>query len=172
LGRDDLGGVRERLGRLELTFRVDDLGPLLALSLGLLGHRALHRAGELDVLDLDHGDFDSPGLGLLVDDLLQVLVDLVAVRQELIESRLAERGPQRRLGDLRGRVDVVQNLSHRSLRIDHLEVDDGIDLCGHVVVGDDLLGRHFERDDAHVHLDQPVDPKGDDEVQPRLPERD
>ena len=71
---DDVRRGGELLGRLELTLGVDDLGPPLALGLGLARHRPLHRLGDLHVLDLDRGDLHAPGLGLLVDDRLQVLV--------------------------------------------------------------------------------------------------
>jgi hypothetical protein len=35
--------------------------------------------GQLDVLDLDDADLDAPRLGLLVDDLLELGVDLLAL---------------------------------------------------------------------------------------------
>ena len=54
-----LGGQGEVLGSLLLSMGMDDLGPLLALGLGLLGHRALHLWREIDVLDLHGGDLDS-----------------------------------------------------------------------------------------------------------------
>src|SRR4026207_2307266 len=75
--------------------------PPLALGLGLAGHRPLHAGRDLDVLHLDHAHLDAPGGGLLVDDLLQDLVDLVAVGQELVQRVLAEDAAQRRLRDLR-----------------------------------------------------------------------
>src|SRR3712207_7009193 len=55
---------------LELALRMDHLGPPLALGLRLTGHRTLHAGGDLDVLDLHRGDLHAPGVGLLVDDLL------------------------------------------------------------------------------------------------------
>ena len=75
----------ELLGGLELALGVDDLGPLLALGLGLAGHGPLHRVGQLHVLDLDDADLDAPRLCLLVDDLLEPLVDLVAVDEQLVQ---------------------------------------------------------------------------------------
>ena len=87
---DDLGCRSELLAGLELALGVDDLGPLLALGLGLPRHRPLHRLRQLDILDLDHADLDAPRLGLLVDDHLQLLVDLLALAQQLIQVRLAE----------------------------------------------------------------------------------
>ena len=72
---DDLGRLGELLRGLELALGGDDLGAPLALGLGLAGHRPLHLSGQLDVLDLDGRDLDAPGLGLLVDDLLQLVVE-------------------------------------------------------------------------------------------------
>ena len=43
----------ELAGGERLAFGGDDLGALLSLGLGLLGHRALHAVGQLDVLELD-----------------------------------------------------------------------------------------------------------------------
>src|SRR6266567_2595526 len=172
LRRDHLSRVGQRLRRLELAVGVDDLRPLLALGLGLLGHGALHGARQLDVLDLDASHLDAPWLGLVVDDLLQLLVDDVPLRQQLVNGGLAQHRPKRGLRDLGRCVDVVQDLNDRALRVDHLEVDDGVDLGGHVVLGDDLLRRHLERDHAQVDLHEAVDTERDDEAQARAPDRD
>ena len=51
----------------------------LALGLRLTRHRALHPAGDLDVLDLDDRDLDPPRGRGLVDDRLENLVDLLAL---------------------------------------------------------------------------------------------
>jgi hypothetical protein len=77
---------------------VDHLGPSVAFGLGLAGHRAPHRLGQFDVLDLHHRDLDAPGVGDVVDDLLEPLVDLVAFDQELVEIDLAEDAAQGGLG--------------------------------------------------------------------------
>jgi hypothetical protein len=58
---------------------VDDLGPALPLGLRLAGHGADHLRGQSHVAHLDDGHLDSPGLGGLVDDLLQLLVELLAL---------------------------------------------------------------------------------------------
>jgi hypothetical protein len=65
--------------------RLHGLRAALALGLGLAGHRTLHRLGNLDVLYLDGGDLDPPGLGLLVDDALQVLVQSLALSEQVVE---------------------------------------------------------------------------------------
>ena len=46
------------------------------------------------------------------------------------------------------RQPQVEDLDHRLFGIDDTEVNDGVDLNGHVVAGDCLLGRNFESDDA------------------------
>ena len=109
---------------------------------------------------------------MLVDDVLKGLVDLFASGKQFIEGGLAEDRPQRGLRDLRGGVDVVQDLGHRPSRVDDLEVDDRVDLGGHVVVRDHLLRRHLERDRALVDLDQAVDAERDDEEESRAFEGD
>src|SRR5438046_2619505 len=104
--RQDLGRVGELRRRLELAVGVDDLGAPLALGLGLLGHRALHVLGQVDLLDLHGRDLDAPGLRVLVDDALELLVDLVPRREEVVELDLAEDAAPRRLRDLRRSVEV------------------------------------------------------------------
>jgi hypothetical protein len=54
---------------------MDHLGAALALGLGLAGDRADHRVVQVDMLDLDVGDLDAPGVGLRVEDLLDVEVE-------------------------------------------------------------------------------------------------
>ena len=50
----------------------DDLRALLALGLGLLGHRALHRFGQQDVLQLDEVTSTPQSVGRDVEDLADV----------------------------------------------------------------------------------------------------
>ena len=75
---------------LQLALGVDDLRPLLALGLGLTGHGPLHGLRQLDVLHFDDADLDTPRLGLLVDDLLQLFVDLFPFREQVVQCRLAQ----------------------------------------------------------------------------------
>ena len=154
---------RQALGGLELALGGDHLGAPLALGLGLPRHRPLHPGGDLHVLDLDDRHLHAPGRGLLVDDLLQDRVDLVSLREELVEQVLAEHRPQRRLGDLRGRDHEVLDLHDRGLRVDDPEVGDRVHAHRDVVLGDDLLRRHVQRDRPQVDLDHPVDDRDQQE---------
>ena len=56
-------------------------------------------SGKRHVLDLHRGDFDAPRIGLAVDDLLQGLIDLVAVREQFVQFGLAEDAAQGGLRD-------------------------------------------------------------------------
>ena len=113
--------------------------------------------GQLDVLDLDRRDLDAPGLGLLVDDLLQLDVEPLALGEQRVELGLAEHRAQRGLRDLGGGEEEVLDLGDRLVRVDDAEVGDGVDAHGDVVLGDDLLRRHVQRDRSQVDADHLVD---------------
>ena len=155
--------VLQPLGGLELALGVDDLRAALALGLGLARHRPLHARRDLDVLHLDGGDLDAPWLGRLVDDLLEDRVDLLALREQLVEHVLPEHRAQRRLRVLRRRDHEVLDLHDRVFGRDDAEVRDGVDPHRHVVLGDDLLRRDVQRDRAEVDLDHPVDDRDQQE---------
>ena len=70
-------GLNQLLRCLLLTFCVDDLRSASAFGLRLPGDRADHALVEIDLLDLDIRDLDAPGLGLLVEHLLNVGIELV-----------------------------------------------------------------------------------------------
>ena len=110
------GRLRQLLRRIQLAGGVNDLGALLALGLGLPRHRALHVLRQIDVLHFDGRHLDPPGIGALIEDLLQLLIEVVPLRQQIIQIDLAQHAAQRRLRQLRRGVVVV------------LDFDDG--LCG------------------------------------------
>src|SRR5215217_604366 len=80
----------ETLGGLVLALSSYDLGSPLPLALGLTRHRPLHLRRNLHVLDLNHADLHSPGVGLLVDDPLELFVYLLAVDEQVVEVLLPE----------------------------------------------------------------------------------
>src|SRR3546814_9074832 len=71
------------------------LGAPLALSFRLARYGADHRFVDVDMLDLDIGDLDPPGVGLGVEDLLDVGVELVALGELVVQFVLAEDRTQR-----------------------------------------------------------------------------
>jgi len=86
------------------------------------------------MLDLDIGDLDAPGLGLMVEDFLDVFVQLVALLQHFVEVMLAEHGAQRRLRQLAGGRHIVFDLHHRTDGVDNAIIDHRIDLYRNVVL--------------------------------------
>ena len=108
---------------LLLAFGVDDLGATRALGLGLLGDCADHAFVEIDVLDLDIRDLDAPGVGGLVEDALDVDVELVALRQHLVQLVLAQHRAQRGLRELARRFERIRDLDDRAFGVDDTEID-------------------------------------------------
>lgn len=143
LGGEKGGGVDELLGGVEFAFGMDDLGAALALGLGLLGHGAEHGLGQVDLLDLDGDDFYAEGGGVAVDDGLDALIEAFAVGEKLIELDFAEDGAKGGLGELAGLVDIVGDFDDGPGGFDDAESDDGVDLEGDVVAGDDVLRGDF-----------------------------
>ena len=61
------------------------LGAADALGFRLLGDRPDHDLVQVDVLELDVRDLDAPGVRLLVDDLLEMLVEALALPEQVVE---------------------------------------------------------------------------------------
>jgi hypothetical protein len=162
---DHVGGVAQPPRGLELALGVDHVRPSLSLRLGAERHRALHLGGYLDVLDLDRRDLDPPRVGVLVDDVLERLVELLALGQQHVEVRLAEHRAQRGLCDLRGGQEIALDLDDRAGCVDHAEVADRVHPGGHVVARDQVLRRDVQRDGAEIDSHHPVD-GGDQQDQP------
>src|SRR3954452_20574635 len=163
---DDVGGLAQARGGLELALGVDDLRAPLALGLGLTGHRVLHPLRDPDVLDLDGRDLHSPRLRLLVDDLLELVVELLALGEQRVEVGLAEHRAQRGLRDLRGGLEEALDLDDRVVGGDDAEIDDGVDAGGDVVARDHVLRWDVEGDRAQADALHAVD-GGDQEHEAR-----
>ena len=89
--REDAGCLDKLLGRLLFPLGMDDLGAAFALGLGLAGDGADHAVVKIDALQFDSGYLDAPPLGLLVEDVLDVGVELVALGQHLVEVVLSRK---------------------------------------------------------------------------------
>src|SRR5215510_3056791 len=159
---EQLRGLEQRLRRLLLPLGMDHLRPTLALGLGLARDRADHRLVQVDVLDLDVRHLDAPGIGLRVEDALDVEVELLPLGEHLVELVLAEHRAQRGLRELVRRGEEIFDLDDRLLGVDHPEEHDRVHLDRHVVARDDVLARHVEDDDPQVDLDHLLDPAHDE----------
>ena len=125
---EHLGGGEQLLGGLQLALGVDHLGAPLALGLRLARDRPDHRLVDVDMLDLDVRHLDAPGVGLVVEHRLDVLVQLLALGEELVELVLAEDRAQRGLRELARRLVEIRHLDDGELRIDDAEVDHRVHL--------------------------------------------
>ena len=106
---------------MQLALGGDDLGPLLALGLGLLAHGALDLLGQVHALQLHAAHLHAPGLRGAVDDLPQASAELLPVRQQLVQAHFAQDGAQGGLGDLAGGVVVVLHAQDGLLGVQHPE---------------------------------------------------
>ena len=106
-------------------------------------------------------------LGAGADDGAQVLVQVLAVREQGVQVNTTQQGTQSSLGDLAGGDRVVLDLKHRVLGVGHTEEDNGVHAGGNVVLGDDFLRGNGQGDNTHVNALQGVD-EGEDHVQAGL----
>ncbi len=128
----------------------------------------MHDIGRrIDPLDLDSNHSDAPLVGGVVEDLTERAVDSLTGSERLVEGHLADDVSQVRLGQLGDGQDEVGDVVEQPLRIGRLEVDDGVDGGGDVVLCDDFLRRHVDHLFTHVDLAQLVDDR-DDETQARF----
>ena len=165
--RQHVRGLGQLLRRLELALGGDDLGPPFPFGFGLPRHGPLHALRDLDVLDLDDAHLDAPGLGLLVDDLLEPSVELVALGEQVVEVGLAQNAPQRRLGDLRGGRDEVLHLHDRACEGSTTrKYATALTLAGTLSLVMTSWAGHVEGDGPQVDAHHAVD-DGDDEEQAR-----
>ena len=102
-----------------------------------------------------------PGVGALVQDVLQVHVQPFSLRQKVVEVDLAEDTPERGLRELGGGVVVALDLDDRAPGIHHAEIDHGVHLDRDVVPGDDILRRHVHDDRPQTDTDHAVDREKD-----------
>src|SRR5688572_3508766 len=142
---------------------MDDLRPPLAFRFRLAGNCPLHFLRQIHVLHLDSGDFHTPGLCLLIDDPLQVCIDLLPLRQQVVELALPQHAAQRRLRHHRRGVQVVFDLDDGSFLIYDAKIDDGVDLDGDVVLRNDVLRRDIHGDGPQTDADQLVDERDDND---------
>ena len=144
----DLGGLRELRGSFKLAFGVDDFRPALAFGFGLTRDGALHLLGNIHLLDFNLRDFNTPGLGILVKDHLQLAVNFFAFGENLVELELADYAAQSGLRFLRSGVKIVLHLRKSEVGVDHAEIADRVHLHRDVIARDDVLRGDIERFDA------------------------
>ncbi len=170
LGLQDLalfGAFGTQDFRLPLAFGLQNIGALDALGLHLASHR-FHEVGRRhDVLDLDAVDLQSPRRHGSIHHAQQSLVDLVAMRQHLVEVHRAHHRTNIGHGQHDDRLVEIGYLVARFRRIEHLEERDAVHRHGGVVLGDHLLLGNADHLLHHVHLAADAIEIGNDDVEPR-----
>ena len=115
------------------------------------------------MLDFDIGDLDAPRLGVLVQYLLYVRIELVALGEHVIEFVPAENRTQGGLCQLAGGLDPIFHLDNGPFRIEDTEIDHRADLYGNVIPGNDILGGHIHHDGSQVHPNHFLDARDHDD---------
>ena len=159
---DHVGGIGQALRSLEFTLRMDDFGSPLTFRFGLLGDHALHLLGEVHVFHLDRRIFTPQG-SVCWSRMSWSLLLISSRLASIIKLTLAEDATERGLGHHRRRMEVVLNLDNRSLLVDDTEINDGVDLHGHVIPGDDVLRRYVHGHGSQTDADHPIDEGHDDD---------
>ena len=92
-------------------------------------------------MEFDTGDLYAPLVGSLVEDGAELGVDRVAGGEGLIELKFSYHVSQSGLGEFLDCVREVVDFIYGLYRVDDLEVEQGIDSGGHVILGDHALLR-------------------------------
>ena len=153
LGAEQLGRFYQLPSRLFLTSRVNHLGTPFPLCFGLFCNGTDHAFVDIDMFDLNVGDLDSPLIGLLIQDLLDVQIQTFAFGQQLIEFVLTEHRTKRCLCQLTSRFHVSLNIDNCSLRIHDTKVKYRVNFDRHIVPGNQILcgNVHHKRSQIHPH---------------------
>ena len=146
-----LGRFDELVGDLNLRGTQDDPGLALPLRLGALGHGVLQLFGDHDVGELDRKDGDPPGIGLAVQDLLDLAADPLPFGQKIGKIVAADGIPQGGLGGQNDRFEKVLHLEDRLGSVpDHPE-GQGIHVNRHGVHGNGLFSTEVGGPDSGIH---------------------
>src|SRR4030042_1768398 len=89
LTANNLRRLSQFLRSLSFTLSMNDFSPSFSLSFSLSRHGPLHRIGQLNVSDFYHAYLYSPRLCSFINQCLKLIIDSVAMSQQVFEVRLA-----------------------------------------------------------------------------------
>src|SRR5262249_32868295 len=112
---------------------------------------------KIDTLDFYERDLDPPWIGVLVQNLLQALVQLLALAQQVVQSYFAEHRTKRRLRQHRRRIQIIFYFDDGPAWVHHPKINDCVHFDCDVVFGDDVLCRNIHRNRAETHANDAVD---------------
>src|SRR5438552_483971 len=142
----------------------DDDGPSAPLGGHLEDHGVRDVLGREDLSDLDVRDLNAPPGRDLVQLRAEDRVDLLPLREDLVQDDVADDGPQRRRGDPHGGALEVVHADDGIGRARDLEVHDEVDIDGRIVLRDAGLVGDRQVSLPQIHPSRLVDARdhGDD----------
>src|SRR3989441_2483145 len=155
--------LRDKNRRLPLPVGFKDHRSPRPLRRHLLHHRLLHVGGGSDLPDLDVCHLDAPPLRHFVELRAEDIIDLLPLREKLIERDIADDGPKSGGRDPDRCPREVLDLHNTLRRLHNLVVDQEVDICRSVVLGDAGLVRDLEVPLSQVYLVDPVDDRNDED---------
>ena len=151
---------------LKFSLRGNDLGSASTFRFRLGRDGALHLLRQVDLLDLDLRHFDTPHLGLFVEDRLKSSIQLGALREKVVQLHFAKHRAEAGLRGLLHGVPKVLDRDDCLVGVGDQKVDDRIHFERDVVARDDILCWDVPGDDAKRDLYELVD-RPEDEHKPR-----
>ena len=139
-----------------MRFRFKDRLSLLPLRLHLLFHCVLDLGRRNDVLQLNTGDLDSPGIRCDIQDLLHLRVDDITACQCLVKLHTADDITKGGRVQILKRADRAVDAVRIEPRVKDLEINDRVDLHRNIVLGDNI--RRSEVTDLLLQRDLSRDP--------------
>jgi len=136
---EDVCCLAHEPGRVDLGAGSDDLGLAYALLLRGGGEGGGDLGGEDDVFDEDALDGDAPLVGDVADDFGDLERDGLALGDDALHRPGADDVAEGCLGALDERLAEVGDAERRTVGVDDLEVDDGVNFNVDVVAGNDGL---------------------------------
>ncbi len=124
-------------------------------------HGLLDVIGWFDSLEFNSDDIDAPGIGLFVEFSFELLVEFIAFAVGFGEGHFANnisKCSASKAGDL---SLVVVGIVDGFFGVDYAEIDDGVDKCVEVVLGDDFLWFDIDHVFGDVYADEFIDSRYD-----------
>src|SRR5438309_231728 len=131
--------------------RFGDDGPAGPLRGQLAVHGVLDVAGRRELFDLDVRDLDAPTMRYVVQLHAELLVDLLALGEDIVQGDVPDHGAERGGGDSLDGLPEVLDVQERVLRIDDLLVNEEVDRNRGVVFCDAGLLRDLHHELPKIH---------------------
>ena len=118
------------------------------------GHGAFHVGRKLDVLEADGFDVDSPFVGLVIDDFLELFGDFVAFAEEFIEFEVAGYVAESGGGKISSCDVVVGDFEDGFSGVEDAHIDNRVNFYRNIVFCNDFLGRDVAGVGADIDFDK------------------